>query len=293
VKVFNASPTEYEDFKRAYLNDGDNLFSKYPPKLAGLMVDAIFNPYLITADKSVVHMEVNVQFRINDPEKWLTSVSHDYHETYDPAAKDDLRNQLMQQLVERALIAQTSRLTFEQLLLGSRESLPRTMQTFVENALKIETTEPNNPTKKQEVDLGIEILRVEVTQVRPPEAVMQAYQDVLTQRVGREAKKAEAEATKTSTVTAAKGDAQRDIVKAQEYATKTVQSARGEADRFSEVLKQYNNAPDLTKTNLFTEAAATVTGNAKRIYFPQTGEGVTLMVDPPEYDPNQVKKTGQ
>jgi modulator of FtsH protease HflK len=290
VKVFNASPAEYEEFKLTYLRNPDNPFRNMNPMVAAQMVNAIFNPYLISADQSVVHVEVNVQFRIADAEKWLTSVSHDYHATYDPAAKDDMRNELMQQLVQRALIAQTSRVTFEKLLLERRESLPQSMQKFVEQAFKIETTEPNNPTKKELLDLGIEVLRVEVTQVRPPDRVMPAYQEVLTQRLGRDKQKAEAMATQTAMVTSAKGEAKTSKLEAEKYATTVEQAAKGEADRFSDVLKQYENAPDLTKWNLFAEGATTIMGSAKRVFFTQPGQGIRIYMDPPEPDPNQNKQ---
>jgi regulator of protease activity HflC (stomatin/prohibitin superfamily) len=68
-----------------------------------------------------------------------------------------------------------------------------------------------------------------------------------------------------------------------------VQGARGEAERFSQVLEQYLNTPDVTRWNLFVDGATTVTGNAKRIFFAHPGQRTYIEIDPAQYDPNQVK----
>ena len=286
VKGFNVSPAEYEEFKQTFLRDSRN------PQAEQKVLDALFNPYLISADKSVLHMEATVQFEVSDPEQWLMAVSHEYQEKYDPAAKGDLRNHLFEQIIERAMIAQSSRLTFEQLLLGSRESLPGTLQNFVKKGMTIATRNPKDAWKAEEIDLGIAIKAVQV-KLRAPDAVMGAYNNVLTQLAAGDAKRSGAMADASTMLNKARGETQTLILDARRYETGTVQAARGEAARFGEALKQYELSPDITRWNLFVEGATTVTGNAKRIYIVQPGQELWLGVDPLQYDATQAKSAAQ
>jgi modulator of FtsH protease HflK len=284
VKTFNVSPAEYDEFKRQYLKNSAN------PQGDQRVIDALFNPYLISADQSVLHMEATVQFQVSDPQQWLMAVSHDYHTTYDPAAKTDLRNEVFQHVVERAMIALCSQMTFDKLLLGNRETLPGTLQSLVEQGIRLETKNPTDSRKREEINLGIEIKAVQV-KLRPPDAVMPAYNNVLTQLASRDTKQSAAEAQRATMITKAQGEKQTLIVDAETYRTTMVQAANGEASRFSEVLKQYENTPDVTRWNLFVDAATAVTGNAKRIFFAQPGQKIWVEVEPPQYDANQTRTT--
>lgn len=51
----------------------------------------------------------------------------------------------------------------------------------------------------------------------------------------------------------AQGEAQRIIAEAEGYATERVNRAHGEAARFSAVLAEYKNAPDVTRARLYLE----------------------------------------
>jgi modulator of FtsH protease HflK len=274
VKTFNVSPTEYEDFKQAYLRDSRN------PQTDQKIFEMLFNPYLISADKSVLHMEATVQFEVNDPEQWLMAVSHEYQEKYDPSAKNDLRNKLFQKTIERAIIAQCSRLTFADLLLASRESLPGSVQNFVEKGMKIRTRNPKEAGMTEDIDLGIAIKAVQV-KLRPPDAVMAAYNKVLAKLAEGDSKRSAASADATTMVNTAVGETQTLELDARRYATKTVQAAKGEKARFELALKQYEVSPDIARWNLFAEAATAVTGAAKRIFVVQPGQELWIGVDPP------------
>src|SRR4051812_21131165 len=100
VNAFNASPTEYEGFKRDLLKKGAN----------PTIINALFDPYVITADKSILNIEVNVSFVISDPGAWLTSVSHEYQPTYAASVDNDMRNAMFQQIAQRTIIAQVARM---------------------------------------------------------------------------------------------------------------------------------------------------------------------------------------
>jgi membrane protease subunit HflK len=72
-----------------------------------------------------------------------------------------------------------------------------------------------------------------------------------------------------------------------------VQAAQGEANRFSEVLKQYEKAPELTRINLAVEAGRAVYGGATRVVFAQPGQKTVIGINPPEYNAAQARPAGQ
>jgi membrane protease subunit HflK len=287
VKAFNASPAEYDDFKRQYMNNPDNPYGADPRA-----INAIFNPYLISSDKSVLHMEVTVQFRVRDPEKWLQAVSHEYSGVYNPDDPTDMRNALLQQIVQHAMIQQCGRVPFESLLLEKREALPQLLQTLISDGLLIETTDATIPSRAEEIDFGLQVLSVQVTALRPPDAVKPAFDQVLAMRAGRDTAESMAQADANGMLTRAKGDTETLIVDANAYKSNTIQAATGEANRFKQVLAQYLNAPDVTRWNLYVDSKTTVTGNAKRIFLAIPGQRTYITLDPAEYDPNQVKPAG-
>jgi len=284
VKAFNASPAEYDDFKREYLKNADNPFGANPAA-----INAIFNPYLISADKSVLHMQIAMQFRVQNPERWLQSVSHDYHETYDSTAEGDMRNALLQQIAQHAMIVQAARMPFNNLLLLDQAKIPGALQNLLQPAMKLDAADAADPAKRTTIDLGIQVLQVVVTALRPPDAIKPAYENVTNQLLGRDTNKSNAQAEANSMLVKAGGEKQTLITDAQSYKQTIIQAAKGEADRFSEVLTQYRNAPDVTRWNLYVEATGAVTSNAKRIFFVQPGQRTYIEVDPAQYDPNQVK----
>jgi modulator of FtsH protease HflK len=283
VKAFNVSPADYDDFKRTYMQDPSNPFAGNP-----VAMNAIFNPYLIAADKSVVHMELNVQFAVRDPELWLQAISHEYHTTYDPDAKGDLRNTLLQQIMQRAMIAQASRVTFEDLLKEKRDSLRQSMQTMVSEGLVIHTTDRVDPKQPEHIDLGIKVLAVQVTEVRAPDAIRSVYDNVMAQRSARETAITVAKANVESLLTKVEGEKKTLKLDADTYQTTTEQAARGEAQRFEQVLAQYMNTPDVTRWNIWVDAATTVTGNAKRIFYARPGQKTYIKIDPVVFDAKQV-----
>jgi len=67
VNAFDTSPEAYAEFKQQLMQARAGTLQQ---------ISAIFDPYLITADKSVVHMDISVVYRVNDPEAWLNTISH-------------------------------------------------------------------------------------------------------------------------------------------------------------------------------------------------------------------------
>ncbi|HVX84283.1 MAG TPA: protease modulator HflK [Phycisphaerae bacterium] len=275
VNIFNSQPDAYAEAKRRFVeeNPGINL----------TVADAVFDPYLITADKDVVHMEVAVQYTIADPEAWLTTASHEDDIT---GESEGMREALFQQVVQHAMVHMVSHLTIDDMLFEGRQKLPDLLKTAVVNALELpDLADP----AAHRIDMGIHVERVDLVDARPP-AVVQPWFDKVTQaRAQMVSDEQKAQADARAAVTQADAAAQAMISDANAYQAQVVQSAKGEAARFAQVLKQYEQAPEVTRYNVYVDAVRTVAAAANRLMFMQPGQHATITIDSPQFDANQVR----
>ncbi len=269
VRTFNASPDNYKDFTRDLIRKGASIEQ----------VEALFDPYLITADKNVVHMEIAVVYQIAEPEKWLMTVSHNP----ESADKSGTREELFNQVAAHVMIAQLAHMPVDNVLIDDRERLPQILMNKLVDAMKIHN--PGNP--KEPIDLGISIQKVDVTALRPPDVVLPSFEAVLQSRADKEIAKRRAEAKRDSDVNFAEGQHRTMIGDAQAYASQVVDAATGDASRFSQVYTEFQNAPDITRWRLYSDAAQSITANAKQRLFVEPGQKSVLYIDPPQFDAGQ------
>ena len=277
VTAFNSSPVEYEDFKLLLKRLGNSEDQ----------INALFDPYLITGDKSVAHVELGMQFTINDPVAWLTSVSHDYHMGYDPTAADDMRNRLFQQLAQRAIVAQVARMDLQKVVGEGRAEMVRGIQDGLQHAMEV--PDPDHAAAHASTSLGVQVQSVAISDARVPDAVKGAYDNLNTQRARADTARLGAAAQADAYKAQAQGEKDTLITNANAYKHSVTETAQGEADRFALVLEQYEQAPALTRASLYKDAAQAVAEGAKRIIYAKPGEPVVLTVDPPGYDAAQVQ----
>ena len=101
---------------------------------------------------------------------------------------------------------------------------------------------------------GIEVISVQLQDVKAPEEVRDAFDDVLRARQERETRINQAEAYAADVIPRARGDAERIIQEAKAFQQARIQTADGEARRFEAVLNEYNSSPEVTRQRLYLEA---------------------------------------
>ncbi len=277
VRVFNTTPDAYDEIKRQFIqqNQGSNINL--------VMLNALFDPYLITGDKNVVHMEVAVQYTVNDPEAWLTTASHEG----DAAGESEgMREAIFQQVVQHAMVHMVSSMQINNILFEGRERLPEILRQGVTDALLL--PDPNDPTGKGRINLGIQVEKVDLVEARAPKYVQPKFEQVAQARADMVSTTARAQADANAAITQANAARQTLIGNAQAYNKQVVDSAQGEASRFSQVLEQYNRSPEVTRYNVYADAVRTVAAAATRIIYAQPGQQTTLTIDPPQFDAGQV-----
>jgi len=193
---------------------------------------------MLTGDLNVIDVEWIIQFRREDPRKYLFNVR-------DPIMT--IRD--ISESVNRRIVGNRS---FDYVL-QNREEVNKMAQEELQKIL-------------DEYETGIRVVNVRLQNVVPPDPVKGAFNEVNEAQQEKERLINEAQETYNREIPKAKGTAERTINGARGFALERVNRAKGDVARFSAVLKEYRNAKEVTKQRLYLEAYQTILPNAKQIY---------------------------
>ena len=193
---------------------------------------------MLTGDLNVIDIEWIIQFRREDPQKYLFNI-------LDPikAIRD------ISQSVIRRIVGNWS---FDYVL-QNREELNKIAEQELQKIL-------------DEYETGLRIVNVRLQNVVPPDPVKGAFNEVNEAQQEKERLINQAQETYNREIPKARGEAERTINAARGFALERVNRAKGDVARFAAVLKQYRNARKVTKRRLYLEAVQTILPNAKQIY---------------------------
>ncbi|WP_455819790.1 FtsH protease activity modulator HflK [Pseudomonas cerasi] len=206
---------------------------------------------MLTSDENVVRVEMNVQYRVTNPERYLFAVT---------SADDSLR-----QATDSALRGVIGRSTMDRILTEGR--------TVVRSETQRELEETVRP-----YDMGITLLDVNFQTARPPEDVKASFDDAIAARENREQAVREAEAYANDKLPRARGDAQGILEQARAYKSRVTLEAQGEVDSFARILPEYKAAPQITRERLYIETMERVLGHTRKVLV--NDKGSNLMVLP-------------
>lgn len=112
---------------------------------------------------------------------------------------------------------------------------------------------------------GINVVKINIEDARPPSEVKDAYDDVVKAREDLERLVNEAQAYSNGIIPEARGQAQRLREEAEAYKSQVVSKAEGEAKRFTQVLTEYKKAPEVTRQRLYIDAIQDVMSNSTKV----------------------------
>lgn len=193
---------------------------------------------MLTGDLKVIDVEWVVQYRINDPNKFL-------HVARDP--RKTLRD--CSEAVMRRIVGNS---------LGS--------DVLTEKRVEVSTTARKELQELLDMfDLGISIQTIELQDVTPPEKVKPAFNEVNQAEQERERLINEAEKRRNQVIPRAEGEARQIIAEAEAYAAKRIAQARGETERFNAILAEYRAAPEVMRQRLLLESVEQALPQAGRL----------------------------
>ncbi|KKM01391.1 hypothetical protein LCGC14_1794920, partial [marine sediment metagenome] len=170
---------------------------------------------MLTGDLNMIDVEWVVQYRIDDPIKFL------YQMREPTRTLRDISESVMRRIVGNMLGS-------EVLTIG-RVAIQQKAGDEIQEIL-------------DQYDAGIRISTVEMQDVVPPPAVQPAFNEVNEARQERERMINEAQKRVNQEIPNAEGAALRTVAEAEGYATERVNRADGESTRFSAVLHEYQQA---------------------------------------------------
>jgi len=216
---------------------------------------------MLTGDLNIINVEWVVQYRINDPIKFL-------YEMREPTRTlRDISESVMRRVVGNRLGSEVLTVGRVEIQAQGRDEIQQIMDRY---------------------DNGIHIITVELQDVVPPRAVQPAFNEVNEARQERERMINEAEKRVNQEIPRAEGEAIRMIAEAEGYATERVNRAQGESVRFTAVLEEYRGAPEVTRSRLYLETLNEVLPSIGQVLVVQDEQVGPL----PLLDVNRNQRTG-
>jgi modulator of FtsH protease HflK len=181
---------------------------------------------MLTGDENIVEAQMVVQYRVADPSKYLFRIR-------------DAETALLA-ATEVALRSTVGGMTIDQVMIEERARVQENTREFVQRLM-------------DSYESGLSITEVRLQAADPPDAVRDAFHDVVRAREDRERLINVARGYQADLLPRARGQAQQQIFAAEAYKQERVLRAQGQAARFLSVLAEYEQAKDVTRQRLYLE----------------------------------------
>lgn len=126
---------------------------------------------------------------------------------------------------------------------------------------------------------GITISKLNLQAVAAPEAVNEAFQDVVKAQQDRDRQVNEGQAYANRVIPEARGRASRLLEEASGYEQSVLARAQGDAARFASIVSEYNKAPGVTRERLYLDMMQSVLSNTSKVLVDQR-QGQSLIYLP-------------
>ncbi|NND81532.1 MAG: FtsH protease activity modulator HflK [Gammaproteobacteria bacterium] len=118
---------------------------------------------------------------------------------------------------------------------------------------------------------GINVVAVEMQAAEPPAEVREAFDNVNKADQREQQLIKESKAYEERVVLEAQGRAAAVLAEADGYRQAVIARAAGESERFTQILSEYEKAPEVTRKRLYLEAMEQVLGNTNKVIVDQKG----------------------
>jgi len=194
---------------------------------------------MLTGDLNVIDVQWIIQYRIEDPIRYLFQVRNT------PKTIRDTSEAIMRRAVG-------NRLGSDVLTIG-RVAVASEAKEEIQKVLNL-------------YESGVRLVTVELQDVTPPDAVKPAFNEVNESRQDRERTINMAQEQANREIPRARGVASQSISEAEGYALERVNRSEGEATRFEAILGEYQEAPQVTRRRLYLEAMTGLLADMKALY---------------------------
>ena len=181
---------------------------------------------MLTGDENIVEAQIVVQYRVADPSKFLFRLR-------EPEVA-------LGAATEVALRSTVGSMTIDQVMIEERARVQDDARVFIQRLMDA-------------YESGLVITEVKLQAADPPDAVRDAFHDVVRAREDKEKLINVARGYQADILPKARGEAQKILREAEGYKEKRVLLAQGEASRFLSVLAEYEKSREVTRDRLYLE----------------------------------------
>ncbi|MDR1462802.1 MAG: FtsH protease activity modulator HflK [Azoarcus sp.] len=200
---------------------------------------------MLTDDLNIVNVQFAVQYVLDSPENHI-------FENSDP------NEEFVRQIAETAMRGIVGKSKMDFVLYEGREQIADAAQKLIQEILN-------------HYKAGIQVSRVTMEEVQPPEQVQAAFDDATKATQDWERKKNEGEAYANNVIPLAQGTASRLLADAQAYRATVIANAEGETARFRQVLAEFKRAPQVTRERMYIETVQHVYSRASKVMIDDKG----------------------
>jgi membrane protease subunit HflK len=196
----------------------------------------------LTADKNVINVAWIVQYKVADPYAFLFKVA-------------DVR-QAIRDISESVTRRVIGNMDFDYVL-SNRDLLAAEVRAELQEEL--DNLFPANMS-------GVSIGTLQFQDINPPDPVKPAFNEVNEADQDMKRLVNEAQETYNRVIPKARGDAKKIIQEAFGYKSERINDAQGETSKFLDILKEYRNAPEVTKQRMYLETMKKVIPEVESVY---------------------------
>ncbi len=201
---------------------------------------------MLTGDQNIIDIDFSVQWKIADAGQYLFNI-RDPEATVKIAAESAMREIIGRTDIQPALTEARGTVEAE-----TRSLLQATLNEY---------------------EAGIEITELVLQDVQPPQAVIDAFNDVLRAQQDRDRLRNEADKYRNDILPRARGEAQRAVQEAEAYKEQLENEAEGEAERFLSVYRAYQQNPTVTRRRMYLETLQGVLSETDKVIMDSGAQG--------------------
>ena len=193
---------------------------------------------MLTGDLNIADVEWIVQYKIKDP------VAYTFHVRNLDETLRSLSESVMRRVVGDRSVTEVLTVGRAEIALEAEKELQALLDVY---------------------GTGVQIVTVQLQDVRPPKPVEPSFNEVNEAKQEQERTINEAWSEYNKAIPAAQGEASRTVAEAEGYAIDRVNRARGDAARFLPVVEEYKKAPEVTRRRLYLETMSHVLPGLGRV----------------------------
>ncbi|MGB1736966.1 MAG: FtsH protease activity modulator HflK [Pseudomonadales bacterium] len=193
---------------------------------------------MLTEDENIVKVKLTVQYVIDDVRAFALNVKSPEQSLY--------------QSTESAVRHVVGSTEMDRVLTEGRAIMGTEIKTRIQDYMN-------------DYGTGIAVTQVNIDETAPPDAVREAFDEVIRAREDEVRVRNEANAYANKVIPEARGEAQRYLEEAEAYRRQVIAEARGESERFSKLLVEYQVAPEVTRERIYIDTLESVMSQSSKV----------------------------